>query len=141
MTSNVADVIISNCVLNLVPNKMKAFEEIHRVLKPGGHFSISDIVLAGTLPPKILQTVELYAGCVAGAIQKEEYLSLIRELGFDNIAVQKEKAITIPKDILANYLSADEIKQYNESGVGIFSITVYAEKKGIDCCDKENCRK
>jgi len=141
ITSNVADVIVSNCVLNLVPDKKKAFAEIHRVLKPGGHFSISDIVLAGSLHPKILQTAEMYAGCVAGAIQKEEYLFLIRELGFDNITVQKEKVITIPEDILANYLTAEEIKQYNESSVRIFSITVYAEKSSDNCCDKENCCK
>jgi arsenite methyltransferase len=142
VTSNVTDVIVSNCVLNLVPDKRKAFSEIHRVLKPGGHFSISDIVLEGDLPPKILQTAEMYAGCIAGAIQKEDYLGLIRELGFENITLQKEKVIIVPDDILSAYLTADEIKTYKESGVGIFSITVYAEKSTACCtpAQKENAR-
>jgi arsenite methyltransferase len=139
LTSNLADVIVSNCVLNLVPDKKKAFAEIYRVLKPGGHFSIADIVVTGTLPVKILQTAEMYAGCVAGAIQKEDYFSIIRELGFENITLQKEKAIPIPDDVLVNYLSPDEIKLYKQSGVGIFSITVYAEKQEEVCCDKETC--
>lgn len=139
LSSNTADVIVSNCVLNLVPNKRKAFEELHRVLKPGGHFSISDIVLTGELPEKILQAAEMYAGCVAGAIQKDEYLRLITELGFENISLQKEKIINVPDDILSNYLTADEIKWYKEKGAGIFSITVYAEKNKIACCDKDTC--
>lgn len=70
VTSNKADVIVSNCVLNLVPNKHKVFSEIFRVLKPGAHFSISDIVLEGALPAKWKEVAELYAGCVSGAIQK-----------------------------------------------------------------------
>jgi arsenite methyltransferase len=141
VTSNMADVIVSNCVLNLVPDKKKAFAEINRVLKPGGHFSISDIVLLGTLPAKILQTAELYAGCISGAIQKEEYLNRIREAGFENVTIQKEKPIVVPDDILATYLTADEIKTYKNSGVGIFSITVYADKKKDTCCDKDTCCK
>jgi SAM-dependent methyltransferase len=141
VTSDTADVIVSNCVLNLVPDKRKAFEEIKRVLKPGGHFSISDIVLTGVLPEKIMRTAEMYAGCVAGAIQKDEYLNIIRELGFENITLQKEKPITVPDDILSNYLSNEEIKLYKESGAGIFSITVYAEKKKAECCDKNTCCK
>lgn len=141
ITSNMADVIVSNCVLNLVPDKKKAFAEINRVLKPGGHFSISDVVLIGTLPPKILQTAELYAGCISGAIQKADYLTLIRDAGFENIVIQKEKAITVPDDILSAYLNEDEIKTYKNSGVGIFSITVYADKKKDACCDKDTCCK
>ncbi len=139
LTSTVADVVVSNCVLNLVPDKAKAFSEIFRVLKPGGHFSISDVVLVGNLPEKIIQTAELYAGCISGAIQKEEYLNIIRQAGFQNILIQKEKVITVPDDILSSYLTAEEINLYKESGVGIFSITVYAEKKNEPCCDKETC--
>jgi arsenite methyltransferase len=141
VTSNFADVIVSNCVLNLVPDKTKAFQEIHRVLKEGGHFSISDIVIEGMFPSRILQTAEMYAGCITGAIQKQEYLSIIRDLGFENLTIQKEKVITVPDDILANYLNTDEIKEYKESGVGIFSITVYAEKAKAECCDKDTCCK
>src|ERR1700761_5713770 len=99
LTSNIADVIVSNCVLNLVPNKHGVFREIFRVLKPGGHFSISDVVLLGTLPKNIQEAAEMYAGCVAGAIQKQAYLELIDVAGFTNVTLQKEKAITIPDDI------------------------------------------
>lgn len=142
VTSNIADVIVSNCVLNLVPNKDNVFKEIFRVLKVGGHFSISDIVLEGTLPTNIQQAAEMYAGCVSGAIQKQEYLELIKQNGFENITLQKEKAIQIPDDILLNYLSGEEVQQFRNSNTGIFSITVYAEKPqaaksccGPDCCN------
>ena len=128
VTANVADVIVSNCVLNLVPNKDGVFKEIFRVLKPGGHFSISDIVLSGVLPSKIQEAAEMYAGCVSGAIQKQVYLELITNNGFTNLIIQKEKAIHIPDDILSEYLTAEEIAQFRTSGTGIFSITAYAEK-------------
>jgi arsenite methyltransferase len=128
VTANKADVIVSNCVLNLVPNKHKVFGEIYRVLKPGGHFSISDIVLEGPLPEKWKQVAELYAGCVSGAIQKSEYLSIIEEAGFKNVVLQKDKTINIPAEILSQYLSADEITEYKKGKTRISSITVYAEK-------------
>lgn len=131
VSDNIADVIVSNCVLNLVPNKKKVIEEIHRTLKPGGHFSISDIVLEGTLPDALCEDAEMYAGCVAGAIQKSEYLQLIKDNGFQNISIQKEKPIVIPEDILGKYLSPAEVKAFNKDGAGIFSITVYAEKEGV----------
>ncbi len=132
VNENVADVIVSNCVLNLVPNKKKVIREIYRVLKPGGHFSISDIVLIGNLPDALRQDAEMYAGCVAGAIQKEEYLQLIIDQDFQNIKIQKEKPIDIPTDILEQYLSEEEAKSFNHDGTGIFSITVYAEKPGAN---------
>lgn len=138
VTANLANVIVSNCVLNLVPNKDGVFKEIFRVLKPGGHFSISDIVLVGELPGNIKTAAEMYAGCVAGAVQKDEYLSLIKANGFKNIAIQKEKLITIPDDILSNYLSAEQIASFKNLGTGIFSITVYAEKPA-ECCDSTCC--
>ena len=128
VSENVADVIVSNCVLNLVPNKSKVINEIYRVLKPGGHFSISDIVLVGGLPEGLRNDAEMYAGCVAGAIQKNDYLNHIKEAGFDNITIQKEKTISIPEDILSKYLSDAEIKDFVSGETGIFSITVYAEK-------------
>jgi SAM-dependent methyltransferase len=128
VTSNSADVIVSNCVLNLVPNKHGVFSEIFRVLKPGGHFSISDVVLVGALPDGLRKDAEMYAGCVAGAIQKEVYLELIHAAGFQNISIQKEKPIIIPDDILSNYLSAAEINDFKSGSTGIFSITVYAQK-------------
>jgi SAM-dependent methyltransferase len=128
ITSNVADVVVSNCVLNLVPNKHAVFQEIYRVLKPGGHFSISDVVLVGALPNALKETAEMYAGCVSGAIQKQVYLELINANGFDNITIQKEKPIYIPDDILINHLSAEEIAGFRAGGIGIFSITVFAQK-------------
>ncbi|HNG64363.1 MAG TPA: arsenite methyltransferase, partial [Ferruginibacter sp.] len=138
VTSNYANVIVSNCVLNLVPNKYKVISEIFRVLKPGGHFSISDIVLEGKLPSKWKEVAELYAGCVSGAVQKDVYLEMIREAGFSNIIVQKDKTIHIPDDILANYLTPEEITEYKNSNTRITSITVYAEKPAKDerkCCE------
>ena len=141
VTSNKADVIVSNCVLNLVPNKHKVFSEVYRVLKPGGHFSISDIVLEGELPAKWKEVAELYAGCVSGAIQKSEYLGIIKEAGFKNISLQKDKTIVIPDEILASYLSAEEIIEYKNGKTRITSITVYAEKPANDdrnCCEPGN---
>ncbi|HOZ84889.1 MAG TPA: arsenite methyltransferase [Niabella sp.] len=138
ITASVVDVVVSNCVLNLVPDKQKAFEEIYRIIKPGGHFSISDIVLVGDLPEKIKSAAEMYAGCVASAIQKEDYLQIVRHAGFKNVTIQKEKAIIIPNDILKNYLNEDEITLYNSNKHIIFSITVYAEKQEA-CCGSECC--
>jgi arsenite methyltransferase len=136
VASNLADLIVSNCVLNLVPNKNEVFKEIFRVLKPGGHFSISDVVLEGTLPVKIREASEMYSGCVAGAIQKQAYLELIEINGFKNIMIQKEKAIYIPDDILNAFLSNEELSDFRKSGTGIYSITVFAEKS-TTCCDTE----
>ncbi|MCB9195096.1 MAG: arsenite methyltransferase [Flavobacteriales bacterium] len=130
VADNTADVVVSNCVLNLVPNKPKVISEIFRVLKPGGHFSISDIVLEGNLPEALRTDAEMYAGCVAGAIQKSDYLGMIESTGFDAITVQKKKTISLPDDILDKYLSADEITAFNNGAIGIYSITVYAEKPG-----------
>lgn len=137
--ANVADVIVSNCVLNLVPNKSGVFKEMHRVLKPGGHFSISDIVLEGELPPVIQQAAEMYAGCVSGAIQKSAYLELISSNGFTGVTVQKSKAIVIPDDILSAYLTPDEIPRFKNSNTGIYSITVYAEKPIQTACCPPGC--
>lgn len=139
VTANAADVIVSNCVLNLVPNKDGVFKEIFRVLKPGGHFSISDIVLEGQLPANIRNAAEMYAGCVSGAVQKEVYLELIQTNGFTNITIQKEKLITVPDDILRTYLSEAEIHQFRNSDTGIYSITVYAEKPKEACCAPGCC--
>ena len=124
------DVVVSNCVLNLLPTKDKIFHEIHRVLKSGGHFSISDIVLEGDLPTELTQAAEMYAGCVSGAIQKTAYLSRIEEAGFTEVTIQKEKAIIIPDDILQDYMNQDEIERFKSGTTGIFSITVFGKKAG-----------
>ncbi|MBL7856554.1 MAG: arsenite methyltransferase [Cyclobacteriaceae bacterium] len=144
ITSNAADVVVSNCVLNLVPDKKKAFDETYRILKPGGHFSVSDIVLDGNLPDNLLKAAELYAGCVSGAIQKDEYLNVIKEAGFKNISIQKERKIMLPNEILREYLSDDETLAFHSSGLNILSITVFAEKplaseKKEACCEPGCC--
>lgn len=131
VSSDMADVIVSNCVLNLVPDKEKVIREIYRTLKPGGHFSISDIVLLGELPGKLKSDAEMYAGCVAGAIQKEEYLDHIRKNGFENILIQKEKPIIIPDELLDRYLDTTEKEAFKKGATGIFSITVFAQKPGV----------
>jgi arsenite methyltransferase len=142
VSSNMANVVVSNCVLNLVPDKQKAMNEIFRVLKPGGHFSISDVVLVGDLPEKIRSAAEMYAGCISGAIEKDAYLQLIKLNGFENVTLQKEKAIIVPDDILGQYLTAEEIGQFKSSNTGIYSITVYAEKPAEEkkaCCGPDCC--
>ncbi len=149
VTANAADVVVSNCVLNLVPNKTQAFTETFRVLKPGGHFSVSDIVLVGDLPEGLRKNAEMYAGCISGAIQKQEYLKIIQEAGFTNIQLQKEKKIIVPDEILSVYLNDDELGKVKKGDLGIVSITVYAEKPGIkseklkeekkSCCGPECC--
>lgn len=132
VSDKLADVIVSNCVLNLVPDKQNVFSEMFRVLKPGGHFSISDIVLVGDLPEALREDAEMYAGCVSGAIQKDQYLGYIEELGFENITLQKEKPIVIPDDILGKYLSEQEMEEFKNGTTGIYSITVFAQKPGGD---------
>ena len=138
LSDGVADVIVSNCVLNLVPDKQRAFSEIFRVLKPGGHFSISDIVLTATLPEQLQNAAEMYAGCVAGAMQKDNYLQVIAEAGFQNVTIQKEKPIAIPEDILRNHMDVEAIEAYKEAGNTIYSITVYGEKEKA-CCEPGCC--
>lgn len=128
VSDGMIDVVVSNCVLNLVPDKRKAFSEVMRVLRPGGHFSISDVVLVGELPEAIREAAEMYAGCVSGALQESEYLGIIHALGFEQVTVQKRKAIVVPDDILSNYLDPAAMEQYRASGTGIFSITVSASK-------------
>jgi arsenite methyltransferase len=137
ISDKVADVVISNCVLNLVPNKEKVISEIYRILKPGGHFSISDIVLKGDLPEALKSDAEMYAGCVAGAIQKEDYLNAIEKAGFKGVSVQKEKSILLPDDILIKYLSQDEIESFKNRNTGIYSVTVFAQKPGIKSSEKK----
>jgi len=123
-----ADVVVSNCVLNLVPNKQKAFAEIYRILKTGGHFCVSDIVIKGELPASLKKPAEMYAGCVAGAVQQEEYLGIISTAGFKNVEIKKTKVINLPDDLLAQYLAKEEITSFREAKTGILSITVIAKK-------------
>jgi arsenite methyltransferase len=142
VAAKVADVIVSNCVLNLVPDKLKAFEETYRVLKPGGHFSVSDIVLDGELPEEIKKAAEMYAGCISGAVQKSEYVQLVEKTGFTNLKIQKEREIVLPDDILKNYLSESDLITFRKSGAKILSINLYAERPlqaEKTCCGPACC--
>ena len=130
-----ADVVVSNCVLNLVPDKKSALDETYRILKKGGHFSVSDIVTYSAIPEGLREEAALYAGCVSGALIKEEYLKLIEGAGFQNIKIQKEQKMNLPDELLAKYLDADELKLYKNEFAGIASITVYGEKP---CCDENS---
>jgi len=127
LEESTADVVVSNCVMNLVPDKNKAFAETYRILKPGGHFSISDIVVQGEMPEALRKDAEMYAGCVAGAIQKDNYLDALRKAGFKNVRIQKEKSIALPEPLIDKYLTREEAEQFGKS-FGIFSVTVYGEK-------------
>jgi ubiquinone/menaquinone biosynthesis C-methylase UbiE len=126
--ANTVDVVVSNCVLNLVPDKARAFTEVLRVLKPGGHFSISDIVVEGELPEAIQQSMEAYAGCVAGAIQKADYLQLIERTGFVAVRVAKEKVVAVPDELAVEALGEAGAAQAKASGARLLSVTVYGEK-------------
>jgi len=128
LPENSFDVVISNCVLNLVPDKNKAFNEIMRVLKPGGHFCVSDVVINGALPEKLRKSAEMYVGCVAGALETEKYLGIIKKHEFENIIIHKQKKINVPSNYLSNYLNSEEIKDFEQGGTGIFSITVSGYK-------------
>ena len=128
LEQDIADVVVSNCVLNLVPDKEKAFAEMYRIIKPGGHFCVSDIVLKGELPAELKKSAEMYAGCVAGAVQQADYLSMIEKAGFENVEIKKTKVIELPDDILKNYLTDEEMNIFKENKIGIFSITVVGYK-------------
>jgi len=126
--NELVDVVVSNCVMNLVPDKRKAYSEVHRVLKTGGHFCISDIVYTGAMPEDFLKQAELYAGCVTGASEKEEYLKIIEETGFKNIQIKKERIIDLPDELLNEHLSQQQVEEYKNAVEGLLSVTVYAVK-------------
>jgi ubiquinone/menaquinone biosynthesis C-methylase UbiE len=128
LPDNQYDVILSNCVLNLVPDKTRAFSEIMRVLKPGGHFCVSDVVIKGDLPEKIRQDAVMYVGCVSGALEMDDYLHIIRLQGFKNVTIHKQKRIDLPEKVLEDFFSGEEFTEYKNSDAGIFSITISAEK-------------
>jgi hypothetical protein len=111
-----------------VPDKEKAFAEMYRIIKQGGHFCISDIVLKGKLPAELKKSAEMYAGCVSGAIQQADYLEIINNAGFKNVEVKKTKVIELPDDVLKNYLSEEEMNIFRQNKIGIFSITVVGYK-------------
>jgi ubiquinone/menaquinone biosynthesis C-methylase UbiE len=128
LEDEMSNVVVSNCVLNLVPDKEKAFNEIYRILKPGAHFCVSDIVLEGDIPDNLKKSAEMYAGCVSGALQKNEYLDIINKTGFKDVEIKKSREIVLPQDLLKSYLDENQLENYKNSGLGIYSITVVATK-------------
>lgn len=126
--SNSIDVVISNCVLNLVPDKQRAFAEIFRVLKPGGHFCISDIVSSQKLPEWLKGIAEAYAGCVSGAIPREDYLKVIQQKGFTHIAIASEKRIHVPAELIAKSLTSEQQEEAVGNDLHVLSVTVTARK-------------
>jgi len=106
------DVAISNCVINLVPDKEKVFQELNRVLRPGGRFMVSDLVLLKELPEQVRTSVEAYVGCVAGAILKDQYLAIIRGAGFEDVRVVDESYAAVDLD-------TPELRQLAEQYVGV----------------------
>lgn len=128
LQSNTFDVVVSNCVLNLVPDKNRAFAQIMRVLKPGGHFCVSDVVIKGELPENLRKDAEMYVGCVSGAVEMQEYLEIISRQGFKNITVYKQKEIVIPGNVLGKYLTKEETDKFKTGDTGIFSIILSGTK-------------
>jgi SAM-dependent methyltransferase len=128
LPDGIADVVISNCVLNLVPDKNKAFSEVFRILKPGGHFCISDIVLRGELPEQLKESAAAYAGCVSGAMQQKDYLKVITDAGFDKVEIKASRVIVLPDELVKEYLPGQPIDNINSGDLGVVSITVVGYK-------------
>ena len=122
------DVVISNCVLNLVPDKASAFAEMFRVLRPGGRFCVSDIVATGALPAPVQDAAGLYVGCVAGAVPEADYLTLLGEVGFEQVHVAEAKPVALPDDALAPHMDAEKLAAFRASGIVLKSVTVTGSK-------------
>ena len=128
LADGIADVIVSNCVLNLVPDKRMAFSEMLRVLKPGGRFAVSDTVTRGEVPVEVRDVAELHAGCISGAINRDDYLDLLKKVGFVDVEIRKEREQELSDEFLTSYLSPSQVRSFRESGTSIASITVTGRK-------------
>lgn len=136
VADNSVDAVISNCVINLSPDKRRVFIEAFRVLKSGGRLMISDIVLLNELPEEIRNSVEAYVGCVSGTVLKEEYLKAIEEAGFQDVKIMDETSF--PADCVINNLTAKEfidkfsipVEKVEEVASSIQSLTVFGVKPG-----------
>jgi arsenite methyltransferase len=121
-------VVISNCVINLVPDKTKAFSEIFRVLKPGGHLCISDMVVNGDMPEALRRDLELYAGCIAGAVSQDEYTQMLTDQGFEKISIPKSRMVITSRERVEQRFSGEKAEMYWDLRDKLFSITFYAVK-------------
>lgn len=126
LENEIADIILSNCVLNLVPDKTRAFQEIYRTLRPGGHFCISDVVSRGALPETIRRSAELYAGCIAGALEEQNYLEIIRTAGFREVHIPERRRIEMPDEALPETVTDADRAAFAETG--LWSVTVRATR-------------
>lgn len=120
LPNNSVDVVVSNCVLNLVPNKDKVFSNIYEVLKKSGHFSISDVVTTTEMPNSLVLESDLLSDCVSKAAPKNKYLEAIEKAGFKNITIQKERELPMPTYENQQHDVPEDFK--------ILSLTIYAEK-------------
>lgn len=124
----VADCIISNCVINLAEDKQKVFNEAFRVLKPGGRLMVSDMVLLRDLPDEMLKSAEMYAGCISGALRKEDYLGKISSAGFKDIDIVKEDAVQILEYIGSDKVISDIVHNMSEEEIEIINTAVVSLK-------------
>jgi arsenite methyltransferase len=134
LPDNSVDVAISNCVINLVPDKEKVFRELNRVLRPGGRFMVSDLVLLKELPEQVRTSVEAYVGCVAGAILKNEYLAIIRGAGFEDVRILDESYAAVALDTpelreLAQQYVGTDASQIDDLIHSVASIKVHGVKR------------
>ena len=141
--NNIADVIISNCVINLTPNKLNAFKEAFRVLKPDGRILVSDIVTEGEIPLEIRKNFEAWAGCIAGAMDKQEYLDTIKNAGFKEVEIVSEKVYTEPnmdERIIGKIVSVQvkALKSEESKEIGCCETQSSEESKEIGCCESES---
>ena len=134
------DVAISNCVLNLVPDKAEAFAEIFRVLRPGARFCISDVVTSASLPEAIRAAAELHVGCVAGAMERDRYLELIRAAGFSDVRIVETKPIDLPDALLLAHLDREGLAAFRAAGTRLLSVTLLGTRPSTACCDESCCR-
>lgn len=140
LDDNLADVVVSNCVLNLVPDKRKAFTEMWRILQPGGHFSVSDIVTLSDLPQEILKAAELYTGCISGAQHIDAYMENIRQRGFTDIHIMKQTEIRLPKELLSETMTSEQFADFEAREPHLASVTVFGRKpRQSSCCDPQCC--
>lgn len=128
VASGTIDCVISNCVLNLVPDKARAFAEIARVLKPGGRLCVSDIVATGPLPEAVREAAGLYVGCIAGALPQDAYLALVAAAGLEGVRIVEARPIPLPDSALAPHLDAAAIADFRRSGVELRSVTLLARR-------------
>ncbi len=121
LPDNSVDVIISNCVINLSADKDRVLLEAFRVLKPGGRFAVSDIVVRGDVPNEIRKSVELWVGCMAGALEENEYLSKLRQAGFETVSVEATRT----------YCVADARELLSSKGIDVDAIAPLVDGKFI----------